>query len=350
MSLPHHILDAEASGPTFEERFAPAFWGFSVSLLLFGVTTLQGYLYFTHYNDKLWVGLLAGGMITLDFISMGLISQSMYHYILPQFGSFAPLSAITPELTVECLISALLTFASQTYFAYQLFMIRRPGIVAKLTNLSVVILGTVGLGSGIGFAAMMFMFPEEVFANRNHTLAILAGISKGFAAAANIVATIAMCSFLTLSDTGLAETSNMLDTIMHFFVNRAVLVTVAQIGLLVTFFATSNHLWWLAFHIPTTKLYVTTFFAMLNARSSVPGQSAPGQVSSMIESANRGRGSAIRYAPHEKPEQFGDAYELDSPRLGDRELDSPRFAKGLESPRFANPAIYVTTTSTTAEI
>ncbi|KAJ7773909.1 hypothetical protein B0H16DRAFT_114575 [Mycena metata] len=349
MSPPLPILAAEASPPAFAHIFAPAFWGFCVSVLLFGVTALQGYLYFTHYNDKLWIGLLAGGMITLDILSMALISQSMYHYILPHFGSLAPLSTITPELTVECLISALLTFGSQMYFAYQLFIVRRPGIIARLANLSLVTFGTIGLGTGIGFAALMFMFPQEVFANRNHTLAILAGVSKGFSAGANIVATIAMCSFLSLADTGLPPGSNMTDTILHLLINRAILVSVAQTCLLVTFFATSNHLWWLAFHIPTTKLYVTTFFAMLNARDSV--NFTPGHVSSLIESANHDRGSAIRYAPYEKPVGDGE-YDLDSPRMGNG-LDSPRFAKPeVDSPRFAKPAIYVTTTveSSTAEI
>ncbi|KAJ7046131.1 hypothetical protein C8F04DRAFT_340054 [Mycena alexandri] len=322
---PHPILDAAVGTPNFAQIFGPVFWGFCISLILCGVSVMQGYLYFTRYNDKLWIRLFAGGMITLDFISMALISQSMYYYMLPHFGSFAPLSAVTPELTVECLISAMLTFGSQMYFAYQLFIIRRPGIIAKLANASVVILGTFGLAGGIGCAVMMFMFPQEVFANRNHTFAILAGISKGFGAAADIVATIAMCLFLSAADTGLTRTSGMLKTIMHLFINRGILVTIAQIGLLITFFATSNHLYWLAFHVNTTKLYVNTFFAMLNARNSV--RSAHGQVSRMTESTNHGGVSAIKYSPREK--------------LEDYELDSPGFEKAT---------IHVTTTSTTAAI
>jgi len=282
-------------------------------------------MYFTRYNDKLWIRLFAGGMITLDFISMALISQSMYYYMLPHFGSFAPLNAVTSELTVECLISAMLTFGSQMYFAYQLFIIRRAGILPKLANASVVILATFGLAGGIGCAVMMFMVPQEVFANRNPTFATLAGISKGFGAAADVVATIAMCLFLSAADTGVTGTSSRLRTIMHLFINRGILVTLAQIGLLITFFATSNHLYWLAFHINTTKFYVITFFAMLNARDSI--WSASGQVSRMAESTNHGV-SGIRYPPREK-------------QLDDYELDSPGFEKAT---------IHVTTTSTTAAI
>ncbi|KAJ7439077.1 hypothetical protein B0H11DRAFT_2293592 [Mycena galericulata] len=323
---PHpNILDAAVGSPSFAQLFGPVFWGFCVALILCGVSILQGYLYFTRYNDKLWIWLLAAGMLTLDFVSMALISQSMYYYMLPHFGSFAPLNAVTTELTVECLISALLTFTSQMYFAFQLFMIRREGLIARVANGFVVTLAVIGLAGGIGCAIIMSIFPHEIFANRNHTFAILAGISKGFGAAADIVATIAMCTFLKAADTGINRTSSMLKHIMHLFVNRGILVTAAQILLLVMFFATSNHLYWLAVHINTTKLYVNTFFAMLNARNSV--RSTSGQASRMGDSTNHGGVSMIRYTHREKSDAI--------------DLDSPTFAKGT---------IHVTTSSTTAQI
>ncbi|KAJ7727437.1 hypothetical protein DFH07DRAFT_970194 [Mycena maculata] len=94
---------AATAGPTYAQIFGPVFWGFCVALMLCGVSALQGYLYFTRYNDKIGVRLV-----------------SIYYYMLPHFGSFAPLNAVTKELVVECLISAVITFTSQMYFVYQL--------------------------------------------------------------------------------------------------------------------------------------------------------------------------------------------------------------------------------------
>jgi hypothetical protein len=69
----------------------------------------------------------------------------------------------------------------------------------------------------------------------------------------------------------------MLRSFMHLVITRGILVTAAQILLLITFFATTGHLYWyvvlsnntyethtcrthrLAIHITTTKLYINTF-------------------------------------------------------------------------------------------
>ncbi|KAJ6589261.1 hypothetical protein B0H19DRAFT_1367671 [Mycena capillaripes] len=370
MSANAILLDSTTVGPTYAQIFGPVFWGFCVALILCGVGALQGYLYFTRYNDKLWVRLLAAVMLTLDFLSMALISQSMYYYmvrasirtqsltlafllcyvavqsmshmshssfplsharsfLLPHYGSFAPLNAVTNELTVECLISAVITFISQLYFAYQLFMVRSPGTTAVVCNALVVVFGTVGLAGAVGCVVMMFMFPQSIFMHRNHTFAILAGIAKGFGAAADIVATIAMCMFLKSADTGISRTSSMLRSLMHLVINRGILVTAAQILLLITFFATPGHLYWLAVHINTTKLYVNTFFGMLNARTALQERYATGPMSLTAESttANSHR-LAIRNSRLVAREKLG-------------ELDSQEYVMN---------AIQVTTSSTVADI
>lgn len=67
---------------------------------------------------------------------------------------------------------------------------------------------------------MMFKYPYSIFMNRNYVFAVgdfrgkhvlpslilfkvLAGIAKAFGAAADIVATMAMCMFLSKVDTGI---------------------------------------------------------------------------------------------------------------------------------------------------
>ncbi|KAJ7090483.1 hypothetical protein C8R44DRAFT_990706 [Mycena epipterygia] len=306
-------VDAAASnaagGPSYAQRFGPVFWGFCLSLMLCGVSALQGYLYFSRYNDKLGVRLLATMMLVLDFLSMALICQSIYYYIFPDFGSSAPLDTITKELVVECLISAVITFtyaqfrlptfpfcamterctkkSSQMYFSYQLYIIgSSPGQTATVMNAFVIAFGTLGFGgalgtfpgvvqmgvmiltTSIGCSTLMFMHPQAIFLNRNHTFAIFAGVSKVCDAAADLIATFAMCIFLKSTNTGISLNSSLLRSLMHLVINRGLLVTAAQIVLLITFFASVGHLYWLAVHINTTKLYVNTFFAMLNARST----------------------------------------------------------------------------------
>ncbi|KAJ7058544.1 hypothetical protein C8F01DRAFT_293145 [Mycena amicta] len=288
------ILASEVarSSQTYAQIFGPVFWGFCVALILCGVSALQGYLYFTRYNDKLGVWLVATMMLTLDFISMALICQSMYYYMLPHYGSFAPLNAVTKELVVECLISAIITFTSQMYFVFQLHMVKSPGIMATTMKALVALLALVSFAAAVGCVGMMFLRPQNILMNRNMTFGILAGITKGFSAVADIIATIAMCMFLKEAKTGMSRTSSLLRSLMHLVINRGILVTLAQILLLITFFATSGHLYWLAVHINTTKLYVNTFFGMLNARTALQDRyagSGPMSFSSSESTTNQSR-------------------------------------------------------------
>ncbi|KAF7332958.1 hypothetical protein MVEN_02401700 [Mycena venus] len=271
--------------PTYAQIFGPVFWGFCCTLILCGVSALQGYLYFTRFNDRLALRLFAVVMLwvvhcsaltthaflsILDFLSMALICQSIYYYMLPNFGSFAPLDAVTSELVVECLIAAVITYASQMYFVYQLYMVKRTGKLAAVMNALVIVFATVAFAGSLGCVVIMFKFPQSIFMNRNYFFALLAGLAKGFGAAADIIATIAMCMFLSQADTGITRTSSILKSLMHLVINRGVLVTATQILQLIFFFAVSKHLYWLAVHINTTKLYVNTFFGMLNSRSTHP--------------------------------------------------------------------------------
>ncbi|KAJ7664063.1 hypothetical protein B0H17DRAFT_1211478 [Mycena rosella] len=341
-----------AAAPSFAQLFGPVFWGFCVALILCGVSALQGYLYFTRYNDKLPVRLLAAMMLTLDFLSMALISQSMYYYMLPDFGSFAPLGAVTNELVVECLISAVITFTSQMYFAYQLYMVKSPGRTAIAMNAFVIVCGTVGFGGAIGCVGLMFIHPHSIFMNRNHTFAILAGLAKGFDAAADIVATIAMCMFLKSADTGITRTSSLLRSLMNLVINRGLLVTAAQIILLITFFASAGHLYWLAVHINTTKLYVNTFFGMLNARTALQDKYATGHMSlstdhSITANSNanaRRRSAAFNMVDNKVRPEFT---HVGFPR---KKADGMDMQAALGSQDYALGEIRVTTSSMVSDI
>ncbi|KAJ7730144.1 hypothetical protein B0H16DRAFT_1775188 [Mycena metata] len=256
---------------SYAKLFGPVFWGFCVALMLCGISAMQGYMYFNRYNDKLGVRMVAALMLILDFVSIALVAQSVYYYTLPAFGNFGPIQHITKELVMECLIGGVITFIGQMFFVYQLWMVKSSvsGILPAVMRLVVLTFGTVGLVTSIGCATMMFVFPQEILANRNQKFAVFAGISKAFGAGADIVATIAMCMFLASADTGITRTSSMLRSLMHLIINRGILVTAAQILLVTTFFSAPKHLYWLAIHINTTRLYVNTFFGMLNARTEI---------------------------------------------------------------------------------
>ncbi|KAJ3860612.1 hypothetical protein EV359DRAFT_75086 [Lentinula novae-zelandiae] len=242
--------------------FAPFFWVITATLWKFvvrfnqcrslgGITIVQAYMYFPHPTDRKSVQVLVivetrPSHSILDLISSALVAQSLYYYLIPHFGSTAPLKTITPELSAECLISGILTFT---------------GIVAWT------ILGVLTLFAVITFGCVATMY---VFA-----YGIFFGLAKGFGAVTDIMATIAMCTYLSNAKTGFStHTDTLIKGLIQYIIERGAVVTLIQTLLLITFFAFPNNLYWLAFHINVTKLYANTFCA-LNARKNLWKKHAP---------------------------------------------------------------------------
>ncbi|KAJ8091806.1 hypothetical protein PM082_021041 [Marasmius tenuissimus] len=84
-------IPTDGPGLDMSEVFAPFYWGFVISALIF------------------------------DLVSSALVAQSLYYYLVPHYGSLAQLGSITAELSAECLLSTIITFISQMYFVYQIY-------------------------------------------------------------------------------------------------------------------------------------------------------------------------------------------------------------------------------------
>ncbi|KAH0580506.1 hypothetical protein H2248_002001 [Termitomyces sp. 'cryptogamus'] len=263
-------------GIDLSKTFAPIYWGFVVSLLLGGITIVQSYIYFLaarRDQPREWVTALC--MLLLDLTSSGLVAQSVYYYLIPNFGSLLPLDSVTSELSTECLISTIITFISQMYFVYQLYIVqrlgtRRWGVLGSISGCALM-----ACAGGIACVTSMYIFRHGVLSNRSKMFAIFFGVAKGFGTLTDILATIAMCLYLTSSRTGIAEMNTLVNRVITFVIHRGVLVTLIQALLLVTFYAAPDNLYWFAFHVNVTKLYANTFFAMLNGRQHFKDRRQP---------------------------------------------------------------------------
>ncbi|KAJ4490549.1 hypothetical protein J3R30DRAFT_97314 [Lentinula aciculospora] len=225
--------------------FAPFFWGFFVSIFLGGITIVQAYMYFPHPSDRMTVQVIAATMLILDLISSALVAESLYYYLIPHFGSLAPLQFITPELSAECLISGIITFISQMYFVYQIYSVKRVGALAWTVIGVLSLFAILTFVGGIGCVVTMYVFAYGVLADRDKDFAIFFGLAKGFGAATDIMATMAMCTFLSNAKTGIRQTDNLIKTLIQYIVERGGVVTLIQTLLLITFYAAPNNLYWL---------------------------------------------------------------------------------------------------------
>ncbi|KAF6756747.1 hypothetical protein DFP72DRAFT_893658 [Ephemerocybe angulata] len=295
--------------------FAPLFWGFVLSIFLGGMTVVQAYVYFPAKGDRPLIRLTAGLMLLFDIASSILIAYSVYYYLIPEFGSFERFKAVTPQFSAECLIAALITFMSQAYFVHQLLIVKRSGKGSWVVIWLIGLFATLALISGIGCVTTMYIFDHGVLAFRNRAFTVFFGLAKGFNALTDIIATAAMCMFLSNQKGGIEKTNSLLGRVMVFVVQRGVLVTTIQAAVLVAFFAAPGGLGWLALHMNVTRLYANTFFAMLNGRAQLREKHS-GTVITTLTSAHS------RRATDHRPENISLDQHFSHPSLHDSDTAS----------------------------
>ncbi|KAF9466831.1 hypothetical protein BDZ94DRAFT_1250903 [Collybia nuda] len=305
--------------------FAPIYWGFVVSLFLGGITIVQAYIYFPAKTDSSLVRLTAMSMIVLDLCSSFLMAQSVYYYLIPHFGSLLPLDSVTPEISAECLLSTMMTFNSQCYFVYQLCSVKRLRRGRWLVIGSISFCAILAFAGGIACVASMYVFHHGVLSNRNKIFAIFFGMAKGFGALTDILATIAMCMFLSSAKAGISETNTLLNKLMRFVLHRGALVTTIQTALLITFYVAPNKLYWMAFHINVTKLYANTFFPRLNGRAHLQNQITHSVITPSFTTTTH----TSHMTRNRNKEEYPGEYDLSDAQNVDNHFDMPTVTKSV---------------------
>ncbi|KAJ3914772.1 hypothetical protein F5877DRAFT_70425 [Lentinula edodes] len=256
--------------------FAPFFWGFFVSILHICTFLIR------------------------------VIGCRDYAYFGPNILS--PRSAIIVLLLDHGWNQALTI--SQMYFVYQIYSVKRVGILASTVIGVLTLFAVLTFVGGIGCVATMYVFAYGVLADRNEDFAIFFGLAKGFGAVTDIMATLAMCTFLSNAKTGIRQTDNLIKSLIQYVVERGGVVTLIQTLLLITFYAAPTKLYWLAFHINVTKLYANTFFCMLNARKGLWEKHAANNRATAMVSSIVTNGIEFRSTRSEGISTFGRSYAL----------------------------------------
>jgi len=257
---------ASRDGVNLAASFGPAFWGLIFNLIGFGMSLAQAFNYFKDQKDKAIVKYSAVAMVILDIASSCLVISVFYNDIVAHYGGFAQFQGLAPEIGAECVMSTTIAFVAQLYFMSQIYYIKPSGAMGNIILWSIGVLSTIAFVFGLACAAVMLMNPMTT---ANYTIYFRAvfGGAKGAAAVADILATFAMCKYLSLSKTGIAATENLLSTLSTIFMNRGAIVMIDQVLCFIIFFAFENSQIWFAPHLILTKLYVNTFFAILNSRT-----------------------------------------------------------------------------------
>jgi hypothetical protein len=169
-----------------------------------------------------------------------------------------------PQIGAECVMSGIIAFLAQMYFISQIYHLKPAGLIHNVVLYTIACLSFIGFVFGMACASVMLL--NQLTPHYNLHFELVFGGAKGANAVCDILATAAMIHYISKAKTGIKSTSNLLDALAVIFMERGALVMLLQIFTFVMFFAFENPQYWLAPHLLLTKMYVNTFFAILNSR------------------------------------------------------------------------------------
>ncbi|KIJ67551.1 hypothetical protein HYDPIDRAFT_38052 [Hydnomerulius pinastri MD-312] len=249
--------------------YGPMYWGFVASTALAGTTLMQGYEYFSHNTDGWLFHCVVSAVLIFDLATTALMAQSINHYFLQDWGNYATFTEITLSWCLENVATAVVTCMTQLLFASRIYLVTRQYAVFspydKIVVAAISIAAVGGFASGI--IKSVFVGTKGVYFVTSAPMQAALCSEEGLAVVADILTTCTLCSILASARGSVKKTRSRLRNLFFFILNRGILVTIIQIGMLVAYLPATGYLYWMPFHLCKSKLYTNTMLAMLNSRS-----------------------------------------------------------------------------------
>ncbi|KAH7884230.1 hypothetical protein F5I97DRAFT_1887830 [Phlebopus sp. FC_14] len=217
----------------FTSTLGMEFVGFILAIWLFGINTVQAYRYFQTYNDRLFLKLIVAADIIADVANTILTSWGLYIQFVVNFGQAFDLN---PPLVAETIATFINIFIVQCFLAQSIFRVSNRN---KSLTVFIIILSIIELVVGLG-------------------------------AVTDLVITISLVIYLSRGNVNVSyPTSSILDRVITFIVQRGLLIMVNQVSLAVLYISMPGNWAWAIFQFGLSKVYTSTFLAMLNRREQL---------------------------------------------------------------------------------
>lgn len=294
------MSDPIPSSPAESENIAVIFLGFTFATFLYGLSFFQMYLYFSRYpKDYTGTKVLVFILFFLETATTGLVSHLLYHYLITMIDVRMEVLYATIPFCLQVLFSVILTVIVQLFFAARLYTVcgGPTSFTSRFVSMVVLFCAFIAFVFGLTSVGQLFQHRQlSAFAMR--TMEIIAGISQGFALAANIIIFIAMCWSLRPSRyPDMVRPVGVFENLTMVFVGRALGLVIIQLAYFCTFVALPGKPYWIALQMVAPKIYANTVFGLLNTREVKHGIgfNEEESISDRQDSQINGLPSALRF-------------------------------------------------------
>jgi len=246
----------------FDNTLGVAFIGLVFAALLNGGSMIQAWYYFTYQSDTWPLQFLVGAVMAFDTIHQALITQTVYMYIITNWGNPAGLQAIVwSNVKVEVIFNGLIALLVQSFLGMRVWRLSNRNKI--LTSIIVLLV----LGQFVAIIMTTAVSPQTETYAQAVKLGALPILVNTLAAAGDVVIAASLCILFCRSRTGRFETK--IDKFMLFALNTGLLTSLIAVGSLIVLVVARDTFIYLAFFFCIGRLYTNSLLATLNSRKAI---------------------------------------------------------------------------------
>ncbi|KAG7443056.1 uncharacterized protein BT62DRAFT_347383 [Guyanagaster necrorhizus] len=250
---------SEAAESSIGDTFGVLYIGFIVSMIGYGFTFFQTYVYFSRYSKDLFVmKAIVAFLCVLDTASSALISQTAYYYLVTTFPLASAMVDVTISFCAENTVAAALICIVQLFYASRVWKLSKN---ITLTS-TITLLCLVGFALTLAMTAMMVRNTEFAQLATSPSKAIVAiGQSSVFVCGLTTFTALRLCSHGAYWSENTQRDDWFNKTITVFF-SQGCSATLMQITYFVVFIATPTRVIWIPFHLMSSKLFINCLLSL----------------------------------------------------------------------------------------
>ncbi|KAI0760876.1 hypothetical protein BD413DRAFT_253167 [Trametes elegans] len=269
------------------------------AFILYGLTTLQTFIYFQKYpNDTCTLKYLVGAVWLLESAHTGFCMQFLYAYFVAGFGNYAYLRHVNWGVGATAACSVGVALCVQGYYTWRIWIVSGNN---KVWTAAIGAFAMIRIGLGIGSFAQSYIYPQWILLrNAKSAYATFSG-GLGAAALVDMLVAVGLSLYLTRNrNSWNRESESMVNRILLYAVNTGAITGVTSLLCVVLFAVPNTGLAFLGLTMIQTKLYANSLLGSLNARAHIrnKGSSHPGRYSS---SSRSGGTSGLRVTSPRMP-------------------------------------------------
>ncbi|KAH6909009.1 hypothetical protein BKA70DRAFT_1426160 [Coprinopsis sp. MPI-PUGE-AT-0042] len=248
------------------DTFGAMMVGVWISMVMYGITSLQSYYYFQHYpNDRKSTKILVAVLWILDTLHVVLMCHAMYYYLIDNFGNPGPLAFGNWSLISSVTVNIIIAFIVQSFFTQRIYTLcrQRKWLVTGVIGFFVF------AHFAFGIETVVFIYIKKEFTRIREISFYAAAPFAVTVVISDVLISTALCKFLNNSRTGYADTNSLINRLMVFSINRCLLICVVAVVELIVFIVKPKSLYVFAIDFIVGKLYVNALLASLNSREAL---------------------------------------------------------------------------------